>query len=331
MYNIGVSDTHSTGRLRSVDPAHDLDQIANLIELCFAHQMDDDGRDYLRHIRRAAHDVNYQRWMRGSNEQVSSPLFGFVWEQNEKIVGNLTLIPFNRDGIWRYLAANIATHPSFRGQGIARRLTQHAIQHVRSHKASAIWLQVRDDNPSAQHLYLSLGFEERARRTTWEALDPSAPLLPLTNMRITASKAADWPKVEKWLQHTYPATVAWNFNIKTDRYQPGFLRKLAHFIANERIEQWSIRRGGDLAGMAIWDASQYNAESLWVAPNPDYEQEALSALLTILRREVLTPRPLTINYPAGQAQAAFQRAGFTDHITLVWMEINFENDATNQP
>ncbi len=327
VYNNPVSASILTGHIRTVDSAHDLEKIADLIELCFAHQMDDDGRDYLRHIRRAARDTNFQRWARGSNEQVPVPLFGYVWEENDRIVGNLTLIPFLRDGIWRYLAANIATHPDFRGRGIAHQLTQTAIDHVRRHKASAIWLQVRDDNPVAHNIYLALGFEERARRTTWEVSEPPPPLLSFNNHIIATRKKIEWPLEEKWLLNVYPPEVSWNLNLHLDRYAPGLLRSLTYFFYNDHIEQWAVHRDKELLGIGIWDAGVYNSETVWIAPNPSCEDESLCALLTLLRREVIAPQPIMINYPAGRGNAAFLKAGFSIHNTLIWMEINFDQEA----
>lgn len=313
----------SHGFIRPVDPRRDLLPIADLIELSFAHQMDEDGRDYLRHIRRAARDLQFQRWVKGSNEQVSLPLFGYVWEEDGQIVGNLSLIPFKQNEVWRYLVANVATHPAYRGRGIARQLTQKGIDHTRKHGVSAVWLQVRDDNPIAYQLYRDLGFKERARRTTWILSETPSPLLPLASFHIRSRSSPEWPTQANWLKQIYPAEVAWNLNFSSERYAPGLLRSIGRFFNNEHIEQWSVYRDDLLLGMAIWDAGVYNAETVWVAPNPECEMQALQALLTVLRQEVNASRPLTLNYPAGRGGSAFQQAGFQFHHTLVWMEINF--------
>ena len=312
------------GQIRPVDPRRDLSPIADLIELCFIHQMDDDGRDYLRHIRRSAQDVSLQRWVKAANEQVSVPLFGFVWEENGQIVGNLTLIPFLRGEKWRYLIANVATHPDYRGRGIAHQLTQRGIEHVHETSASAVWLQVREDNRIAHQLYLKLGFLERARRTTWGLSDPPPPILPLNGYQVTWRRSSDWRDQVNWLQRTYPPEVAWNLNFNPDRFAPGVLRSFFRFLNNERQEQWAVRMGEDLLGIAIWDAGAYNTETVWVAPNPTCEDESLVALLTILRRHVVSPRSLLVNYPANRGAASFKRAGFDLQNTLIWMEINFE-------
>lgn len=285
--------------------------------------MDDDGRDYLRHIRQAARDVNLQRWVRGSNERISAPLFGYVWEEDNKIIGNLTLIPFHREGIWRYLIANVATHPDYRGLGIARRLTQKGIEHVRAQQASSVWLQVRDDNPVAYHLYLDLGFTERVRRSTWMQADPAPTLLPISQYRISWRRGHIWERQSVWLSNIYPPEVTWNLNFQIDRYSPGWWRSLMRFFNNERIEQWSVHRGQVLLGVAIWDAGYYNSETVWLAPNPECEEEALTVLLTLLRSEVIAPRPMVLNYPAEHGTSAFTRAGFSLHNTLIWMEIKF--------
>ncbi len=152
--------THS--HIRKVNVRQDLLAVADLIEVCFSSTLDEDGRDYLRHLRWAARDFNYLSWLQGAAERIAAPLYGFVWEENGRIVGNLSLIPFVRRGHFVYLIANVAVHPDYRRNGIAHQLTQTALDYVRRRGVSSVWLQVRDDNPVAYHLYLSLGFIERS-------------------------------------------------------------------------------------------------------------------------------------------------------------------------
>ena len=58
----------------------------------------------------------------------------------------------------------IAVAESARRQGLGRVLMLHLISQARSRRAREIFLEVRTDNPSAQALYLSLGFEQIAVR-----------------------------------------------------------------------------------------------------------------------------------------------------------------------
>jgi hypothetical protein len=73
--------------LRTLNARQDLNQVADLVELCFAKNMDEDGRMYLQQMRRIAAEAYYLYF-------TSIRLEGFVWEEGGKIIGNVTLIPF---------------------------------------------------------------------------------------------------------------------------------------------------------------------------------------------------------------------------------------------
>ena len=96
--------------LRHLDLRRDLNGVADLIEVCFLAQMDGDGLEYLRRIRETARNQS-SFWFLFPPDNASIPLHGFVWEEEGKLIGNLTLIPFFRDGSLNYLIANVAVHP----------------------------------------------------------------------------------------------------------------------------------------------------------------------------------------------------------------------------
>jgi [ribosomal protein S18]-alanine N-acetyltransferase len=58
----------------------------------------------------------------------------------------------------------IAVAEGARRHGLGRVLMLHLVSEARSRGAREIFLEVRDDNPSAQALYFSLGFEQIAVR-----------------------------------------------------------------------------------------------------------------------------------------------------------------------
>ena len=155
--------------VRPLNILRDLPRVADLIEVCFASSMDSEGQSYVRQMRRASRDTSFMRWASNAIESASLPLSGFVWEQDGRIIGNASLVPFRHKGKRIYLIANVATHPEHRRKGIARALTEHAMQHARQRGADEMWLHVRADNPGAVQMYSDLGFVERAQRTTWRA------------------------------------------------------------------------------------------------------------------------------------------------------------------
>lgn len=309
--------------LRPLDVRKDLLSVAELIELCFANQMDPEGQEYVRQIRQAGRDARYVRWIAGSHEHISFPLYGYVWEQDNRIVGNLSLIPFYRQGAWRYLIANVAVHPDYRRMGIGRKLTEKALEHTQQRGVPAAWLQVRADNQPAYQLYLQLGFEERTRRSTWQCSSQNS--LPPSPAAITITRRTkqDWPQQAIWLQENYPPSVTWNLPIHISDLKPGFWPWARRLLAGKPAHHWAARRSDQLAATLTWEQSVQYIDYLWLAA-PQDEGEAVQALLIEARRRLPFRRQLSVNYPAGVAAPAFQKSGFSLHSTLIWMSIEFK-------
>jgi ribosomal protein S18 acetylase RimI-like enzyme len=315
---------HSTTHIRKVDIHADLLAVADLIEICFASTLDEDGRDYLRQLRWTARDANYLSWLQGAAERIAMPLYGFVWEENGRIIGNLSLIPLYRGGKVFYLIANVAVHPDYRRHGIGRQLTQTALENLRQRGIDSAWLQVRDDNLPAFDLYRSLGFVERARRTTWLA-SSSPPLLQYhlpSGISIHPRRSEDWSLQFAWLRQIYPPEVVWNLPLHSSRFRPGWWNRLAFFLSGEEQQHWIARRGSEPIGFLTWEPLHTSTDLLWLATAVETEEQAILSLLPNAREALAhRHRPLSLNYPAGRGSEAFLRAGFSHHQTLVWMRI----------
>ena len=160
-----ISDTQNqTSPIRKVDVEKDLGQIADLIEICFGEQMDEDGHEYIRQIRRAARDIRQVIWVRGSNEWVAMPMHGYVCLEGQQIIGNVTLVPFQKSGKWVYLICNVAVHPEFRRWGLSKKLLALGLKVAIQLGAIESTLEVRESNLAAQKLYEKFGFREVGRR-----------------------------------------------------------------------------------------------------------------------------------------------------------------------
>lgn len=312
----------TTSHIRKVNVRQDLRDIADLIEMCFAATIDDDGRDYLRHLRMAARDMAYLSWLQSAAERIATPLYGYVWEEDNHIIGNLSLIPMNRRGRITYLIANVAVHPQYRRRGIGHQLTQTALDHLRRRGIESAWLQVRDDNPVAVHLYQTLGFQERARRTTWQSsASPALFHLRAAGVTVHKRKLQDWGQQSTLLQQVYPPEVSWNLPIKFSRLSPGLLNQALRWLRNEPQQNWTARSGETPIGYLTWEPMRSSSDVLWLAAEPQYDDAAILSLLSHARRALSRRgRPLSVNYPAGRGSEAFLRAGFAHHQTLIWME-----------
>lgn len=314
----------SKKHLRPFDVRRDLQAVADLVELCFADTLDADGRRYLQHMRSTANNASLLRWTALTSEWTSAPLTGCVWEQDGRIVGNASLIPYYLGGKRYYLIANVAVHPDYRRQGIARQLTEHILQHARARNVPEIWLHVRDDNQGAVDLYTSLGFSERTRRTTWGYHAQVMQAEPQTGVHFVTPRLRHWKLQRDWLRVAYPPQFAWHLAIDFNLLRPGLLGILWGLINHAHIVQWSMLRDKHLLGVVTWKASAGASDQLFLAAPLESDEDMIYALLVHALQRIPSTRPVSLDYPAGQFSGAIQAAGFIARQTLIWMQSSLE-------
>lgn len=306
--------------LRPLNILRDLPAVADLVELCFADTMDSDGRRYVQDMRRAGGDNAFLKWASRAAESTSLPLTGYIWEENGRIVGNTSLVPFRHRGQRIYLVANVAVHPDFRRRGIARALTERALQHASDKRINDIWLHVREDNPEAVDLYSEIGFVERARRTTWKtATDLHAPRLE-TDIAITRRQPDFWDAQRRWLSRLYPDFLAWHRNWNFNSLRPGLWSWVYLLFVDMNIRQWAAVRRNELLATLAWIPSG-GGEGLFAGAGEGSDPEALTALLLQARRDLYHFYPkVSMDFPAGIFHDAIRAAGFESTRTLIWMQ-----------
>jgi ribosomal protein S18 acetylase RimI-like enzyme len=307
----------TSGQCRPLNILRDLPGVADLIELCFAPTIDAEGRSYVDQMRRNGRDSNFIGWASKVIDTASLPLSGYVWEDAGKIVGNVSLIPFIQGRRKVYLLANIATHPDYRRRGIARILTDAAMRRAREKRASSIWLHVRAESAGALALYHELGFQERARRTTWQG-SPGTPLPG--DLRVEKRPARDWLVQRIWLERAYPASLNWYNQQGWDLFRPGLISTISRMLADINAMQWSVYRHGDLQGVVSCIRSFARPDYLWAAFPDHPDLDAITNLLLYARRELGPSSNIHFEYPAGLADEAIRASGFLPQRTLLWME-----------
>jgi ribosomal protein S18 acetylase RimI-like enzyme len=314
------ADASAHPNLRPLNIFRDFPAVADLIESCFSSTMDSEGKRYVQDMRRAGKDNSFIQWASRAAETTSLPLSGYVWDEEGKIIGNASLVPFRHNKQRTYLIANVAVHPDFRRRGIARALTERALQHAHEKKVSNIWLHVREDNPGAIELYTKLGFIERARRTSWQAnTDPHSPTFQ-TDITITNRNPRDWPTQFNWLSRLYPDLLAWHRNWSFNSLRPGIWNWLYLLFVDINIRQWAAVRKGRMEAALAWVPSG-RGESLFAATGEQSDPHALTALLLQARRDLSHSYPnVALEFPAGAFDDAIQGAGYKSVRTLIWMQ-----------
>jgi ribosomal protein S18 acetylase RimI-like enzyme len=319
MVEIAISSSAS-GHLRRLDMRRDLAKVADLVEICFYDTLDPEGRQYLNEMRRAAQSASIMGWASNLIDDSPMPPSGYVWEEDGCLVGNLSLIPIVVQGKRGYMIANVATHPDYRGRGIAGTLTVAALQYAQVHGAASVWLQVRDDNPSAIHIYEVNGFTERLRRTSWYSGPAFSEVPTPEGVRVGKLQPGHWPIQMEWLKRIYPSDLAWHIPIDWNLFRADLWGRIYRAFALEHLHQWSVERNGKLEGVISWKHASGFTDSIWLAIPEQIDEEAILALLINARKSIRQGQPLSLNFPAGAADEALRQAGFYKHQTLIWME-----------
>ena len=137
---------------RPINLNKDIPQVLELLRLAFGESLDAEGR---RILQGQTAVTGQPAILYRFNPMASRLSRGFVWEKDGRIIGNVTLLDTKING--RYLIVNVAVHPNFRRQGIARILMSATIEHVRQQHGREILLQVDKDNSHALYSNARLG------------------------------------------------------------------------------------------------------------------------------------------------------------------------------
>ena len=141
--------------LRPLNPARDLPAVAELLRTAFREEIGHQEASWLREMETIG-AFTPLAWLMGQvSDALGGALGGFVWEEDGRIVGNVTI---SRLSATNWLISNVAVHPDYRRRGIARQLMEAALDWMRSRNARWAVLQVRHDNEAAKRLYENLGF-----------------------------------------------------------------------------------------------------------------------------------------------------------------------------
>jgi ribosomal protein S18 acetylase RimI-like enzyme len=315
----------SSGHIRRLDVARDLNPVADLIELCFPIHRDQDGQTYLRQMRKAARDIQFLKGASSLSEFSSQSAAGFVWEEDHKIVGNLSLIRFQEGGQTIHLIANVAVHPDYRRRGIGKALTTRAIEYLRRRGEPRTWLQVRDDNAAAYSLYYSLGFEPRFSRMTWRGR-PSDMNLALEEKTLIQRRRnmADWPHQRHWLRLAYPTHLRWNLPVDFKRFEPDPVVWIGNLLDGSHHRHWAFERNGKLTGIVSWQKTTSYANNLWLAFPVETEPVDLLEALQRSIKQLSGRHPVSIDYDQGRSEEIFRQLGFHHFRTLVWMSCSLK-------
>ena len=327
-------DRLATGKkesgIRFLKPESDLGQLADLIESAFGEELTDGGERVLRELR-------FLGWLGPLNvlftgSDIDGILTGFVWEQDGRIVGNVTVNhPMGHPQRWQI--SNVAVLDGFRQRGIGRQLVEAALDLILRRGGQTAYLFVRDDNPVAIHLYHGVGFADVDRTTDLKYVRPAArnrrvspqQLRPLTLGEAEAlfqlAMAAASPG-QLWLSPTRKQQFVFSAEER-------IFRQVESVFTQELESQWGLFHDQRLAAglvlraTRLWNRGRHQLK-LWVRPDERGKVEDMLAADVVAMLGAQARRPLQLALPAceGIAIDALLHHGFAKVRTLILMKLD---------
>jgi ribosomal protein S18 acetylase RimI-like enzyme len=319
--------------LRPMDPMKDLRGVADLIEEAFANDLDRSGKSALRELRWLSRLKPILWWMVYANPDHTDFLSGFVWEEEQKIVGNIT-VNRTRSGSRRWLISNLAVAKGYRGRGIARGLMYAGLELVKEYNGSSVSLQVRADNETARHLYQSLNFKEVSGTTyLWLRRVPKVEtiLLPSrVSLRDRKFDSRDTREAYNLAVVTTSLTAQKEWPLRQHQFQLNSSESVGNLFrrlsGSGTSRHWVVEDGLRFVALAnVRPGSWKQPHQIELMIHPDWrgqlEKPLISRALAYL--QAWRGKEIMVKHPADHPEAitAFKELGFEESQTLLWMKL----------
>ena len=316
-----MNNSSITGQIRRLDPKRDLGRVADLVEASFGLQNDPEGSSVISQMRNLA--TFYRSYPMAS--ALATNQSGFVWDIAGLVVGNISLIPFHRGLKPIFLIANVAVAPEYRGRGIAKALTQHALRYPQQWGRAEIWLQVRSDNQVAIRMYESLDFHFMHALSQWakaaELSPRGSPFASASGQFTTRNRQqSDWPQQKVWLDWAYPRETRWYQSVDLNLFSPWAWLNPLSWGQLMQLEHLCLLENSQLRGVLSLQKTEGKTDNLWLGlpQDPDLNHLARELLRQFLQEHWQGKR-LFVEFPLGVAEEAFASNGFLKLRDLNWM------------
>ena len=273
--------TQATGRphdrtiasgIRPFDLDTDLRAVADLIALAFAQELDERGNSALREMRFMSNFGGFVGLINRSTGEFNDMLNGFVWVEDDKVVGNITVQRSDRIGS-RWQIANVAVAPEYRGRGISRQLMQTALEHVARCGGEWAVLQVFARNDVARKLYDSLGFEQIGGMVDFQADEMPALAPPVPCPEMAPFRADNWQPLYELANHQLGAQAQWWRAINRADFEPLLEEQVAEWfkglVGSSRVLRRAIQVSPRFEAALVMTAQRWRGDHLlrlWARP-----------------------------------------------------------------
>ena len=247
--------------LRPLDPRNDLSQVADLIEEAFGSELEPGGIAALRDLRVLSHMGPLVGLMARSDPYLEDVLGGFVWIEDDRVVGNVTLQRMDSYGS-RWQIANVAVSKDYRGRGIGRALVTTAVERIKERQGSWAVLQVRIENDIARGLYERLDFH-RLTEDVQLQLDKAPPDAPKVAPpdRLRPYRHTEWQAHYTLEAAARTEPAKWWRPVRSHQFmqtsESRLGEKLWEWTGRNRVRRWVVEGDHGLAAWLLIDAKRW--------------------------------------------------------------------------
>lgn len=317
-----------SGRMQQTRLPRDLNQIADLVEMCFGSRLDTSGRAAIREMKAMAR-LGPLLWALLPLEWAGMGLGrGYVWRVDNRVVGNVSLYRGGRHPAlgMGWLIANVAVHPDYRRRGIARQLMDSALRMVRRLAGDWVALQVEADNDGALALYDSMGFSRFETLDHWETSRNVAPYVDI-DVGVRRRDLRDGPaEADLIFNRARPGAMAWTRTLRSADVPD--VARVGSLLGGAISERWvlpDLRLPSRLLG-SVWVEDRNIGPArvtCFLDPAIDMPELRAGLLYHVLTRQTLHGKPLRLETAAGDPalEAVLREAGFRRVRSLVQMRI----------
>lgn len=323
----GARALHEESGIRPFDIGRDLRPVAELIADAFSDELDPRGQAALREMRIMSHVSGLLKLVNRSTGEFDDVFNGFVWQEDGRIVGNVTVQRADRYGS-RWQIANVAVAPEYRGRGFARRLMSVALDHIRTLRGQWAVLQVYEHNAVARDLYVSLDFEDVGG--TVELRLERVPEIEPPDMiaGFTSFSANQWPPLYELASAQLNSQAQWWRAVRRSDFQMSLDQQFGEWIwkrlGRSRIFRRCIRTTRRFEAALILTAQRWQGShrlQLWVRPESygRYEDQMSRWALATLSCFPRYPVEASLSTEHSPGIEALLDLGFRRRQTLVTM------------
>jgi ribosomal protein S18 acetylase RimI-like enzyme len=324
--------TQVTNGIRLLRPSRDLGDLAELIEQAFGPELLLGGERVVRELRFLGRMGPLSLLLLAMSSPVDGLLSGFVWEQDGRVIGNVTLSrPTRHPRRWQI--SNVAVLDTYREQGIGRALVETAIDAVVQRGGDVAFLYVRDDNLAAVQLYESLGFTAVDRTIdlmleAGESWPEGAQLQLLRRLRPHEGKALYELAAraagagQRWLSLPPRRRFVRTADERIARWLNGLGEGLRESFWGASTTSGRLQAGLSLRATIGWNRSPHKLE-VWVDPGVRGRVEPRLAQDIRALIAGLAPRRALVSLPPCEAAMvdALSKHGFSVVRALVLMRL----------